>query len=249
MNLKSSDLFEKKYSLLFYDHNKAPRYFEIDKTLCKFFLYGLPCLALIMLIISFLQIIYLKDLPFFVANKESAHYKILKKKNISLENSLIKISEQFKLLKENYKEQAPQFIDNFTSLHLFQIPAGSQDLSKVSELQLKNIKTRRAKGQIQVTFELHNKKPLAFIKRRGQLFIFGRTANTIHLFPKDLYSSHNLKISHTSGVPFLLQRFKVVTASFSESSNLPIILFQVIIFSKMGDLIYYKIIRIEKKTI
>ena len=200
--LRQSD----KLSFVFYEDTNFPRYYEIQKKMFKFFLYGLPSLALFGIFGMLALGVFLKEQGATLADR-------------------LDQEEGAALVKQNKKQQ--ELIDDLqnrltksptkgTSLPLFLPVRGQKDLTEEFQrlMTVEKATVSLQKDKIRIRFNLVN---LAKDNTRiaGIIHVIMKINDKILIWPgKEGPPGPDLQIPFNSGEPFSALRFRPVSADF-----------------------------------
>ena len=229
---------EKKLSIILYQEEKAPKIFEIKKNILKFLVIVFPVLALLFLSTIVMGTLYFRKIKTFAEEQESKTVKDLKIKNALF----LKKEKQYKrTTKALQKKLATAPSTGLGSLALFKATNGQIDHSSKSPIVLDSVRTRDLGNSVQLKFNLKNKNENGK-KLSGYLFIVNQTGNSIRLYPKNAINSNQFQIPFNKGESFGFSRFRPVKTTFPLAKNTKSVSFKILVFSKIGDLLFHKII-------
>lgn len=230
---------EKKISFVLYEDNTPPRFYQINRGLIRFCLYGLPCLSLLCVLVVAAGGVYFEKLQRMAERKEPAIIKELKKEKAELvaNNNLI---QQERDLLEKKLSQGVDSSDGLGFLSLFKRSAGRVDKSSSPEMQLEEIEVVKLQDQINLNFKIINMTK-DDSRLSGYLFVLMQVGNQLEVWPSGIFDNEAMQIAFGNGEFFATSRFRPVKAKFSPMVGSQA-LFKVIIFSRTGDLMFKQLI-------
>ena len=235
MTTKEND---KKLSFILYQEEKAPKIFEIKKNILKFLIIAFPILALLFLTTIVTGTLYFRKIKTFAENQESKALKDLKVKNALF----VKKEKEYKQTADKLqKKLASVPSTGLGTLALFKATNGQIDHSLKSPIVLDSVRTRSLGNRIQLNFNLKNKSENSK-KISGYLFILSQMGNTLRVYPKDAINNKEFQIPFNKGESFGFSRFRPVKTIFPLPKGSKSISFKILVFSKIGDLLFQEFI-------
>jgi len=230
-----------KYSLILQDGEQLPKYYSVSKKLSKFLILGLPTLVLLLCLILLGIMIYFKQIKTSVIRKEPQIIRDLKQERKTLADEVAHLKKSTVIL-QNKLSQAPSSGKEslrMSELNIFKSSANADEMYGKTSLVVEDIEILLENPTAKVNLKLVNNRPSE--KAGGFLFIILRSKNTISFWPPQNLSSTNKQLQFNKGESFSINSFRNIKGLFK---NIPksteIIDFEIIIFSKAGDLIYKK---------
>ena len=235
MTTKEND---KKLSFVMYQEEKAPQIFEIKKNILKFLIIAFPILAFLFLTTIVTGTLYFRKIKTFAERQESQTLKDLKVKNALF---LKKESDYKRTTKKLQQKLAKAPSTGLGTLGLFKATNGQIDQSKKSPISLDSVKTKNVGNKVQFIFNLKNKKENGK-KISGYLFIVTKFGETLRIYPNGSFLEDDFQIAFNKGESFGFSRFRPVKATFKTPKSLKSMSFKILVFSKIGDLIFQEIV-------
>jgi hypothetical protein len=236
-----------KLAFILYEGHNVPRYYEIKKGLFRFILYGLPLITFISTLISLVGFVYLEQLEKMAERKEPRIISELRLERDQLQANVIEIEKERKLLQDKIASGSSSSDTNqgLSTLALFKESPGRNDLTKSPELGLEEIEVSSLEDKVTLDFKIVNltKDQKKFA---GYIFVLMKSADQLHVWPAGSYGENKMHVIFNTGELFATSRFRPVKATF------PLIdgnetLFKVLIFNRIGDLVYKQLISKNKR--
>jgi hypothetical protein len=238
---KSKD--PKKLAFILYENNSAPSYFEISKSLFRFLFIGLPFVAFLSILISVGGALYFKQIKRMVEKKEPKIIAELKSQRRELLVRQKQLEDDQKKLEEKLAsggESSNPSQQGLDSLALFKDSPNRKDLSQAPEVSLDEFRTTVNNDKLLVEFKITNltkeQKKIA-----GFLFVVMHEGSKINVWPANSFEEQEMSVVFNKGELFATTRFRPVLASFDKPKENEL-LFKVLIFNRLGDLMFKKII-------
>ena len=232
----------KKLGFLVYENSESPKYFELKKSYFKFLLMGLPTLSFISVIALILCGLYFKQIREMARRKEPAIIKELRDERDQLSFKL-KESENLSLTLQNKLASGAPSDNQISTLDLFKMTPGMQDLSAEALFTVENIEAYPVGNKLQFQFNIVNQTK-ENKKIAGYIFVMMKEGDLIRFYPQGSTMEDNFQVSFNRGESFATSRFRPVQNIFfpapKKNGNL---LFKIIIFSRTGDLLYKSIMK------
>jgi hypothetical protein len=235
-----SETSKDKLSFILYQETRAPRYFEVKKSIVKFLVYILPCIALMSLILIAIGGLYFKDIQAQIAKREPKIITELKMQNSELTEKKVEMTE---LISELQDKLAGKGSDSAgpMGISLFRPVSGQKDLSVSQILTVDDVQISSTPGKANIKFNLTN---VTKEQRRlsGHIFILMKTNNKFAIYPFDGMEEEEFSIKYNKGESFATSRFRPVDVTFDIGPDVKKVLFNVVIFTRTGDLLSRKLI-------
>ena len=231
---------KRPFSLLLYPPDGEPRYFEVNRSLFKFFLLAPPFLGLICLVALGLGAVYFKQLRSGVLREGPSVIVSLRKEKTLLEAQLNQSRELNEELQRKLQAPSPSHAPGaFGSLSLFAPAQGRRDLTRETQLAIEDIQVQRNPRDTRFSFRITN---LTQGHRRisGLVFVVLKTGDSYILWPSGQEGPTQRQFGFDEGEFFATSRFRPVEAIFPPLEEEVSPLFQVVIFSSTGDILYRK---------
>lgn len=229
---------DKKLSFVLYQEEKAPQIFEIKKNILKFLIIAFPILAFLFLVTIVTGTLYFRKIKTFAERQESQILKELKVKNALF----MKKEKEYKTITNQLqKKLATAPATGLGTLSLFKATNGQIDHTKKRQIALDGIRTKKLGSKVQLNFNLKNRVENGK-KISGYLFIITRYGSTLKVYPQNSISKNDFQISFNKGESFGFSRFRPVKATFPLPKNLKSMSYKILVFSKIGDLIFEEFI-------
>ena len=227
------------FSLILYSQKTGPRYFEINKTFSKFFFLILPLVTLVSLCMMLLGIVYFKQLKLMFTRQESEALSSLKKEKAFIQAQFSELQQVNKIIEEKLSSTSVDS-DNVGIFSLFKIPKGQRNLMQNSYLSVDRIRVVNRNKNVHLQFGIVNQtkdnKRLS-----GFVFVIMKTKHSYNIWPRKERSSDGIQYSFSDGESFSMSNFRPVDALFSRPKDNDSLLFQIVIFSRTGDIFYQQL--------
>lgn len=232
-------------SCLVYDNEGPPRYYFIRRNWIKRIIFATSAITLISLLVSLGLVVYFKEIRQMIIKKEPMIIGELKNKNKDLNNQIVELNELTEQLQQKLVASpvgAKEAAKGLTPyLSLFMPVPGQQDLSHTPPIDLENFAAKKVNDQtLELTFNIINKTKNNR-KIAGHLFVLLRHKKGLLLYPESNWPVADLQLPFTQGERFAATRFRPVKAEFSWAESADNLMFQILIFSRTGDLIHKKL--------
>jgi len=229
-----------KLSLILYEGQKAPRYFEFSKSFFKFILFAIPTTSIICLLLVGAGAIYFKQIRIMAERKEPAIIKKLNQKNAALiarEKELLKLNTAL----ETKLTQPVEGGTGLAALQTFNSTPGQADHTQKPVFSIEKIETVIAGDTLKLNFKVVN---LLGENNRlaGYIFVMMKAKDTLAYYPQGSFDTDRMTINFNRGESFATSRFRPTTARFTLPQGTDNLLFKIIIFSRTGDLIHKVIV-------
>jgi hypothetical protein len=228
-----------KLSLVIYEHDRRPRFFELSKASYRTLLIGLPLVTMIALLALGSVLIYFREIRAVAMRKEPQIIQSLKDEKLRLQ---AREQELIFTNKELETKLATTDIDAeglSATLGLFKLTPGMEDLSANPILGIEDVNVKSNEDKVILNFNLVNL--LSETNRQvGYIFALIISGNKIHVYPEDAFNDSDPLISFNKGEYFATARFRPVEAAFNKSSIGNRGLVKVLLFSRTGDLLAKK---------
>ena len=230
-----------KLSFIMYSPTSPPRYFEIEKHVFRFLLFGLPSIALLCAMTLIIVTAYNIATPPIINSPTSS---ITTKNKVPTPNN--NVTEKLDLIPApttsraiaQTNETAPTDTiirpDSDSATHapptikynpapfaIFKLPSNSKDLTEQKDITLSNINIMRSPQQVKINFNINN---VANPKRRinGNIFIMAQIKGQIIFWPSTHSTDDSIKIDFLHGESFSTNYFRPVNAymaGFHKTNN------------------------------
>lgn len=231
---------DKNISMIVYQENDRPKYYELNKRKLKFLTTALPIITVVCLLALAAGVIYFKQIRLAAQKREPVIIQELRNELSVLRNES---QETFELNKQLESKLAQTQVgdSSVAPLTLFKLTAGQQDLSNSPVVSVEDFEVAmQAEKEIQLKFNLVNLEDDG-TRQSGYIFILMMTGNTYTFYPQDALVPGETRLSFNNGEYFSAARFRPVEANLNLPENKGPALFKVLIFSRTGDLLSKKI--------
>lgn len=231
----------KKLSFILYEEKSPPRYFEINKTFVRFIFFGLPLISLLSLLTAVLLLVYLKEIKSYIEKKRPEIITELEQNNADLTEKNLSLTEMNDLLQ--HKLSTTHISTSIKQiLSVFKPISGQKDLTNEHLFSVEDENITFDKKNILIKFKLVN---ITTPNRRlsGHIFVIMNNQNSIQFYPAESLKDGAMESSFIKGELFGTSRFRPVEATFSILKNPENIIFQVLIFSRTGDILHNQYIK------
>lgn len=243
--MEQKALAKDKFSFIVYEGENTPRYFEIKKAAIRFLFFGLPFITVASLIVTLAMVIYFKELRNSALRKEPGVIKELKERNLELEQKL----EQVALLNKEFESKLTSSTSASTGaglskLSLFRTTLGQLDKTNPPQFSIDDAEILSDKTNIVFKFNLRNVTENGG-RVSGYLHVLAKVNGAYHRYPPLETTTDDFAIDFNSGESFATSRFRPVEATFTNLGARGKVVFQVLIFSRTGDLLHRQTISKE----
>lgn len=227
-----------KLSLIFYENEKQPRYYEINRPLVRALLIGLPIITLISVVSLLFGTAYFKELKLMAEKKEPKIIEELREKNIGLIKRFKEVGS-LNLVLQNKLNSNP--VSDLDSLSLFKPVKGQEDKTHTPLISINEIKYQLGDNNLDIEFTMANLTKEQE-KLAGFVFVILKTKNSLYYYPLKAIQENDIQMAFNQGEYFAFSRFRPVKASFNTSNKIDDFMVKILIFSRTGDLIHKKMI-------
>ncbi len=225
-----------KLSLILYEGQKAPRYFELRKSFFKFLLFSIPTTSIVCLILVGVGAVYFKQIRIMAERKEPAIIKKFKEKNRNLilrEKELLKLN----MALETKLTQPVKGGAGLAELQTFNSTPGQADKTQQPVFSIEKLETISEGQNLRLNFNVVNITPDSS-KLAGYIFVLMKAKDSLSFYPQGSFDTDAMTINFNRGESFATRRFRSTTARFPLPKITDNLLFKIIIFSRTGDLIH-----------
>lgn len=230
---------DKKVSMIVYQKNDRPKYYEINKRQLKVLLTSLPIITVVCLTTLIAGLIYFRDIRLAAQKKEPIIIQNLRNQLAELKDESKETFELNKQL-ESKLAQTDVASDSIAPLTLFKLTTGQQDLSNSPIINIEDFQISHNESELQLKFNIVNIDD-GETRQSGYFFVLMMTGNTYTFFPRDALVPSETQLSYNKGSYFSVARFRPVETNFELPNNRGQALFKILIFSRTGDLLTKKI--------
>jgi hypothetical protein len=126
-------------------------------------------------------------------------------------------------------------------LNLFERVENQEDLTNMSSLVIKNVKTIKHPNLVEFSFDIIQMNP-ELGKINGHIVVIMKDDHGLHFYPPATHNlNHKFLISYKDGESFTVSRLRPTSMKFpSLQKDLSNISFKIYLFSKSGDLLFQK---------
>lgn len=231
---------DKNISMIVYQKNDRPKYYEFNKKQVKFLMTSLPIVTVLSVLILSVGVIYFKQIRLSAQKREPIIIQELRNQLSELKKES---QETFELNKQLESKLAQTQVgdSSVAPLTLFKLTAGQEDLSSNPIVSVEDFNvSQQSESEINLRFDLVNLEDDG-TRQSGYIFVLMMTGNSYTFYPKDALVPGETSLSFNNGEYFSAARFRPVEATFALPENRGPTLFKVLIFSRTGDLLTKKI--------
>lgn len=228
-----------KISLVLYQDQERPRYFELSSLTIKTLIYGLPIITLTCLLITLGMTLYFKEIRSVAVRKEPA---IIQKLNQEKAVLAAREVELLAITRDLEEKLATTDIDTeglSATLGLFKFVPGMEDLSANPSLAVEDVTLTRQNQGAALQFNLVNLTPDT-TRQAGYIFALIISGGIISIYPEDAFSDDDPLITFNRGEYFATARFRPVEAEFKQMGQASKGIIKILLFSRTGDLLAKK---------
>ena len=226
-------------SLILYSQKTGPRYFEINKTFSKFFFLILPLVTLVSLCMMLLGIAYFKQLKLMFTRQESETISSLKKEKVFIQAQLSELQQINKNIEEKLSSTSVDS-DKSGRFSIFKIPKGQKNLMQKSYLSVDKVQVVNRDNNIHLQFGIVN-QTRNNQRLSGFIFVIMKVGHSYSIWSRKQSSSDEIQYVFSDGESFSMSNFRPVDAVFPRPKDNVTPLFQIVIFSRTGDLFYQQL--------
>jgi hypothetical protein len=231
---------DKNISMIVYQKNDRPKYYELNKRQLRFMLTALPIITVLCVLALSAGVIYFKQIRLAAQKREPVIIQELRSQLSELKEES---QETFKLNKRLESKLAQTEVGeaSVSPLTLFKLTPGQQDLSNSPIISVEDFEVLlQGPKDVKLKFNLINLEDDG-TRQSGYIFILMMTGNTYTFYPKDALIPGETRLTFNKGEYFSAARFRPVEAELNLPENKGPALFKVLIFSRLGDLLTKKI--------
>lgn len=237
--MEQQALNKDKFSFIVYEGSNSPRYYEMKKAFFRVLVFGLPIITVISIIITLSLIIYFKEIRAQAMRKEPAIINSLKHENFKLQTEVNKVTLLNKEL-EN-KLTSTDIGNSLDKLSFLKTPAGQLDKTSPAIFNIEETQVLSDKNNVVLKFNLVNSTKDGS-RVYGYLHVFARINGHYVHYPNLDSETDQFSIQFNEGESFATSRFRPVKANFTTPNSKGTAIFQVLVFSRTGDLLHKQII-------
>ncbi|MCK5074163.1 MAG: hypothetical protein KAQ98_12105 [Bacteriovoracaceae bacterium] len=244
----AKDKNQNKFSFILYEKQNSPKYFEISKSMLRIYFFVLPIVALLSLASIIIGAIYFQNIKNFIKRRESRTIIELKSKNQELS---IKHKKLETMNSDFQNKLASTSKEGLSILNMVRFTSGQTDKSDRSTILVMspgnttNINPDIKNNKIHLRFNLVNNSGTGK-RQAGFLFVIMKIANSVHFYPNKSLTDEKIELIFNRGEYFGFEKLRPVHATFPATSMDGKILFKILLFSRLGDLIHKQDIKLEK---
>ncbi len=223
-----------------------PRYFEVPKSIFRFFIIFLPIILSVLLIIIFSLLLKTKISAGANSTDNQKNQEIVVLQNIEntqLKEEIKKIKEELSLVKTELpnvttEKNSQTSFKPQSVIGLFSHTSLNKKNQNSTTFVLQNFGHKTIDSKINITFEIANVSGLDE-KLSGHAFIILKEMGTLQIYPQTTMLNENYQINYKDGEPFSVSRMRPFNATFDIVMSQQKVnrIINVIIFNKAGEII------------
>lgn len=242
---QSKSQLKNKLSIIVYEGETPPRYFELTKKKLRFLITALPLITVTSLTIVLIGVVYYDQIKESVQQQHPVIIDQLQEQLNTVQSRNDDLENFNRDLQERLASGDDVQMAGVETISLFRPVAGMQVLTDRPLLTIDNEEVRRRGEEVQFSFHITNQTP-ENERLRGYLFVLMKSNNSIHIYPKDGMAQQSFQLGFTSGEPFATQRFRPVeNITFPLPQDQRRALFKIIIFSRSGDILHRQLMAMD----
>ncbi len=230
-----------KYSLLLYEKKSIPRYFEIQKSTLRLLFFIVPMLFFALSGVTYYSLRKYVKIRHQEFKEVPSVVDQFNAERTSLQNELKEMHQLNQELQSKLTApqttapptavDTPDVFDLFTKIH------GMKDMSSSAIFAIEDPEVIFIKEQLRFRFNIVNLTK-DNQKYSGHVFVILKDAGAYHVYPPEAMTSENFKIQFNQGESFATTRFRPVEATFKGYPQGEQGVFNILIFSRTGDLVH-----------
>ncbi len=224
---------QEELTLLIYDNPKPPKCLKFNKKTLKWFMFFLPLLVTFSLLITAYVLANFKKLRLENELKQPQIITELKTEISDLEKKINLQNDEVKSLVDKISKGSVS--TNEENVSLINLPLGYNNFLSKKITNIKEVKHSVTPSGTKIEFNIVNQ--LNEKKLSGYVFVIRITKNSFEVFPETDLDVDDFLLNYNKGESFTTYRFRPVEAKFSPIKS-ELYTYKIIIFSKLGDLIY-----------
>ncbi|MBF0362275.1 MAG: hypothetical protein HQK49_14765 [Oligoflexia bacterium] len=239
----------KNLTFVIYDEQRPTKCFEIKKGQIRLAIFLLPLLFLVLLLALLFTISYIRNVNYALKYQEPVILQKYQNERTATLNKQTELERTNKELESTNAILMSKIKAAKTSevlLPFIRPTMGAKDMTSSGLLGIQNVDVKFSTDSNRATLLFNLTNPTGQ-KITGHIFVMLRTSSLFTIYPSEAMSIKNTlstgMTNYDMGEHFSMSRLRPVNASF----NLPLqrnaqYYFDVVIFSKSGDLIYKKML-------
>jgi len=242
--MKSPNPSKNHLAFVVHDEHNVPRYYQLNKSLLRLFLIGLPTLTFLSLTCLLVGLVFYINFASDFKKQDAQDQQLSKNQSEDLTQKLKSLQDHNNELEK--KLTAPS-TDKLDILNLIRFTAGQLDQSKSATISIEGVTEKFISPefdgkQTHLKFNLLNNSPESN-KQAGFLFVVMQVDNFIQIYPPNSIADDAIQIVFNRGEIFGFNKLRFVDATFDFPLNPGKMQFKVLLFNKLGDLIFQESIQ------
>ncbi|MDB9786687.1 hypothetical protein OAB57_01160 [Bacteriovoracaceae bacterium] len=235
-------MYTSKNELTFvvYENQKPTKCFEIKKNQLKLLVLSFPILIIFTVVVGLFMAIYIKNISNALDQQEPSIMKkfVVEKNDMIKKQTELQATNKELLSKVTTKSKATFLIP------FFRPTLGGKNMTKSHLAKIENHHFVEKGNKVQFSFDILNAQENG-VRLAGYIFVIMKVAaqGTLYPTPYKLFNKerNSLYTTFDKGESFSVARFRKVNAMFYKPSDRSMpIYFEVILFSRSGDLYFHK---------
>jgi hypothetical protein len=228
-----------RLTFLVYDKQKTPYYINIQSSLLKLLITGLPLFALLSILILIAVAFNFKRIIVSAERAQPEQFQNLNKEIENLQTQLAQEKLEIESLQARLNQESTS---SFPELDFFHIPQGMRDIRNEKILEIGQFQAQVINNSLQISFNITN---LSKDKLAGHIFVLHYQGSKIQVYPSNSLDAETGLLKYPMGESFFTARYRPSQASFENTSKVGQI--KIVIFSRMGDLLFVQTTSIGDK--
>ncbi len=228
-----------KLSLLLYEENSSPKYFNVSKTLLRFIFVIMPAISVLAILSVFFLLVYIKGNHLYSVAKTPQIVDKLKEESVLLLKQIQELKQENKSMEDKLANLSVPTTDAYTPLKIFNsVPAQSVS-SEQKNFSINEMKISAEDNKININFLLTNITEDGR-KLSGFIILVMSDYSDIHFYPSTIITQDSFEVKYNTGEPFAVEKLRPVSASFPTISDAKNFIFKVLIYSRQGEILLDK---------
>jgi hypothetical protein len=222
-------------TILVYDNPKPPKCLKLNKKVLRFFLFFLPLILTLSILITTYILANLKKIRLENELKQPQIITELKNEIKSHKATIVNNKVENKSLIDKIAKGATS--SNEDNISLLNLPLGYNNFINKAQATIEEVTHKVLPSGSQLSFKVANK----LINQRfsGYLYVIRISNNNFEVYPNIDLGVDDFLLNYNRGESITALRFKAITAKF-RPVKADIYTYKVIIFSRLGDLVFKK---------
>jgi hypothetical protein len=222
-------------TILVYDNPKPPKCLKLNKKVLKFFLFFLPIILTLSILITTYILANFKKIRLENELKQPQIITELKNEIKTLQVTIVSNNKENKSLIDKIAKGVTS--SNEDNISLINLPLGYNNFINKAQVTVEEVTHKVLPSGSELSFKIDNK--LIDQKFSGYLYVIRISNNNFEVYPNTDLGVDDFLLNYNRGESITASRFKPIKAKFSPLKA-DIYTYKVIVFSRLGDLIFKK---------